>query len=122
MITGFDKHTKDLTAIEKDIVLPILTKGFKQLVGKKAAMTSGAIIDSVRTHHNLTITAPRLRKIVNYIRINDKVPLLISTSKGYYVATDQQEVIDYIKSLRERSEAISHVADSLSIQFKEQYT
>ena len=122
MITGFEDHTKDLTAVEKDILLPILIKGLKNLVGKKTALTSNVIIKQIMTHHNLVLSPPRLRKIVNYIRINNKVPLLLSNSKGYYVATDHQEVIDYIKSLRERAESINYVADSLSIQFKNQYT
>tara|TARA_R110000822_G_scaffold2004_13_gene9616 strand:+ start:7198 stop:7566 length:369 start_codon:yes stop_codon:yes gene_type:complete len=122
MITGFNDQTKELTKIEKDKILPILIKGFKQLVGKDAAMTSVAIIAMIKQYHDLTLSPPRLRKMVNHIRINNKVPLLLSNRKGYYIASDQQEVIDYIKSLRERAEAIDHVADALTRQFKVHYT
>lgn len=122
MITGFVDQTKELTEIEKDKLLPILIKGFKQLVGKDAAMTSVAIIKVIKDHHDLTLSPPRLRKLVNHIRINNKVPLLLSNSKGYYIADTQQDVIDYIKSLRERAEAIDHVADSLTKQFQNQFT
>lgn len=122
MINGFEEQTHDLTEDEIKLVIPILVKGFKTLVGKEKAMTSKAICKQILDHHNMLITGPRLRKMVNYIRTNHMVMLLMATSNGYYVADDAQEVLDYIQSLRDRAGAITAVADSLHVQFKNQYT
>lgn len=122
MINGFEEQTHELTDDEKNKIIPILERGFKRLVGKDDAMTSKDICDMIENIHGIKVTGPRLRKMVNYIRIHDRVPLLMATSKGYYVATDQQEVIDYIKSLRDRANAITAVADALAVQFNKQFT
>jgi len=120
MINGFEEQTHDLTEDEMKVI-PILVKGFKTLVGKEKAMTAGQIGDQIKEYHGTTVSGPRLRKMVNYIRINHMVPLLVASSKGYYVSDDQQEMLDYIQSLKDRAGAIQEVADSLTKQFKNQY-
>ena len=44
------------------------------------------------------------------------VPLLIATSKGYYVSNDTQEVQEYITSLQERANSILFIKNCLQKQ------
>lgn len=60
----------------------------------------------------------RIRKIINHIRQNDLVPCLIASSKGYYVAETEEELLDYEDSLRGRADAIMGVCESIERQRK----
>lgn len=115
MIKGFENETEPLTADELR-VLPILIEGFKKLKGKESAMTAKYISAQIKKHHFITIDGARIRKLVNYIRTNDKVPFLMATSRGYYVSSSTDEVIEYVKSLRDRADSIYHVAQCLENQ------
>tara|TARA_R100001463_G_scaffold11977_5_gene33136 strand:+ start:5322 stop:5684 length:363 start_codon:yes stop_codon:yes gene_type:complete len=117
MINGFEKETEPLSADELK-ALPILIEGFKKLKGKDLAMTAKRISASMKKHHFMIIDGARIRKLVNYIRTNDKVPFLMATSRGYYVAESQEEVIEYIKSLKDRADSIYHVARCLENQLR----
>jgi len=44
-------------------------------------------------------SAPRIRKILHILRVSGRVPGIISNSKGYYIATTQEEFVTYIQSL-----------------------
>ena len=57
--------------------------------GKAKAVTSTVICKA------LNINWPRLRKIINHIRINNLLPALCSSSTGYYVATNMEEINDF---------------------------
>ena len=50
-------------------------------------------------YKQIKIRPERLRKIINFIRLNDFVPCLCSTSKGYFIAHTNEELHEYIKSL-----------------------
>lgn len=117
MINGFEKQTRDLTS-EELRALPVLIDGFKKLKGKKQAMTAKSISIQMKIHHNMSISGPRMRKLINFIRINDKVLFLIATSKGYCVADTEKEIIDYVISLKDRADSITHVVDCLIEQMK----
>lgn len=115
MIKGFENETEPLTADELR-ALPILIEGFKKLKGKESAMTAKYISAQMKKHHFITIDGARIRKLVNYIRTNDKVPFLMATSRGYYVSSSTDEVSEYVKSLRDRADSIYHVAQCLENQ------
>jgi hypothetical protein len=68
------------------------------------------------------IDAPRLRKVINHIRTNDLIPGLIATSEGYFLAEDEQELMDYEDSLRGREEAIKAVRLAIARQRRMLYT
>ena len=52
------------------------------------------------------LTEARVRKCINYIRINGLVPHLIANSHGYFCATSIEQVETYIESLDQRAKAI----------------
>ena len=105
MIQGFEDYTHQLTKHEEGVLLPLLISGLKTKRGKEKAVTSTQIIKAL-TGRGHKLTGARVRKLVNFIRLNGLIINLISTSKGYYIATKPQELEDYINSLKQREEAI----------------
>lgn len=116
MLTGFEELTCELTEQEERVLLPVIVRGLRAKVGRAMAVTNKAIVDGLRTNMGIAVTAPRIRKIINYIRCNAMVPCLIATSEGYYVAESEQELLDYEESLRGREAAIREVRESIQRQ------
>lgn len=108
MIKGFEEQTHDLTDYEKKELLPRVVEGIKKRVGERNVISSKEII-SVLQSEGYKINGPRLRKLINYIRVNRIVRRLMATSKGYYIELDDNRYADYLKSLEQRIEAISAV-------------
>ena len=115
MIKGFDNETSPLTEYEKETLLPVVMCGLSVKMGKGRAVTNNYIICRLKAQ-GFKVDAPRLRKVINHIRTNDLIPGLIATSDGYYVATDEQELIDYEDSLLGRESAIREVRKSIARQ------
>lgn len=98
MIQGFEEQTQPLNDFERGTLLPLIVSGLKNKLGANLAITGSKICSAMR-NAGWAIDAPRLRKIINYIRTYDLIPGLVSTSKGYYVATTTQELDECINSL-----------------------
>jgi len=113
MITGFEQQTHELTREELELV-PQFIKGLKTHYGKKNAVKSSDIIKGFKKQ-GITITPPRVRKIINYIRVKRLVEGVCATSNGYYVAQTEMELQSYIKSLSERIQAQQAVLRSLVV-------
>tara|TARA_R100001244_G_scaffold116602_1_gene86709 strand:- start:3109 stop:3480 length:372 start_codon:yes stop_codon:yes gene_type:complete len=109
MIKGFETITADLSNDELSLV-PVVVKGLITKQGKDMAITSTKICKAIN------ITGPRLRKIINHIRIKNLLPALCSTSNGYFVATNIYEMQDYIISLKQRIKAQVGVLNALEQQ------
>lgn len=114
MITGFEEQTKPLTDQEREVFLLPIINGLRVKVGKEKAVTNKDIVRGLKVNCDIKIGEARVRKMINYIRNNDIIPCLISTSKGYYIAETKDEMLDYIDSLYGRVEAIE--ADALSMK------
>lgn len=107
MITNFEEITKELTEAEMQILEPL--KDVLSKTNKKCPYLTDTILWQLSEYK---VTGVRLRKLVNYIRVNRLLPL-IATSKGYYLSWDNEEIEREIKSLRERAGAINKAADGL---------
>lgn len=105
MLTGFEAHTEPLTTYEINELLPRMVKGLSARLGAEQALSNRQIIEILRTK-GFSTTDARIRKIINYIRVNDLVPGLIATSKGYYVSKNPKELRGYIQTLAGREQAI----------------
>lgn len=106
MITNFEDITKPLTDLDMRLV-KILIDGFSART-KNNPIKAPDIIRKINANAGMgktIISQPKLRKLCNYIRSNGLCPL-IATSNGYYTSTDKTEILQQIKSLRERAEAI----------------
>lgn len=117
MINGFEKQTQELTEYESDILLPLVVKQLKLKLGEKQSVTNAHVCRAFK-NHGYKMTAPRFRKIINHIRINGLINHLVSSSKGYFVATSESEIERYIESLDQRINSITTVRDSLFHQLK----
>jgi hypothetical protein len=109
MIEGFEDITFDLTDHEKNVLVPLFIKGFQKKIGRKNAVTARQISKALKDNFSHKVDGPRIRKIVNFIRMNWLVPGLVATSQGYYIETDKEEVSKYVRSLTGRIEAIKAI-------------
>ena len=76
MIKGFEDYTYELTEDEL-LLVDKLIRGLGPKIGKEKAITSTVICKS------LNITAPRLRKLINYIRTTNQLAGLYSSKNGW---------------------------------------
>jgi hypothetical protein len=112
MINGFAQQTHELTDIEINRMLPGMVKRLKTKIGKNNAVTNNEIVAAFKSI-GVKTGGPRIRKIINYIRMQGLVPNLIATSSGYYVASDRAELEDYIESLEQRISSITDVKNQM---------
>lgn len=117
MITNFEELTHELTSDEKTL-LPFLINGFKKRTNQNPVKAPDIIkgVNQNPAKFGLRVkykfSEVRLRKLCNFIRSEGILPL-IASSKGYYVSYDKNEIINQIKSLNERGEAIINSANGL---------
>ncbi len=114
----FEEITSPLTIEERNAV-PILINRFKGLPGKKNLVSARKIIEGLKANRGITLTGARLRKVINYIRINHKLVGLVANSKGYYLTTNPDELNSWIISLREREAAIKAVREAAEEDLRE---
>ncbi len=117
MLKGFEKQTHALNEYEMNTLLPLMVSGFKTKVGKSNAVTNKHICSSL-AEQGYDVNEPRVRKIVSFIRMNHLVPLLIATSKGYWVSTDAQEIKDWVETMNGRIDALQASRDAVISELK----
>lgn len=113
-VLNFEEHTEDLN--EKEIeILPFIIDGLKRCDTAKKSGEVCELIDMLyhKAHgHPLYMSGVRLRKFVSHIRVNALLPI-ISTSQGYFVSNDKEEIKKQIISLEQRSRQIAKAAEGL---------
>lgn len=109
-LPGFEIETQPLTEDEKKI-LPVIVKALLKKNGADNAVTNKQIRAGLLRNLNTEIADSRIRKIINHIRMNNMVPGLLASSKGYYVSTNAKEVKEYIDSLEGREKAIRGIKE-----------
>lgn len=117
MIRDFEGYTEELSEEEMKLV-PAFVAGLKSKIGKKNAITNRQIQKAFQAHERWKIDIPdaRVRKIINHIRVNGLVMGLCASSKGYYVASSNQELEDYLEGLKQRIRSQLAVYDSIEYQ------
>lgn len=108
MLQGFELFTAPLSEYEQNVLLPIMVRSLRVKVGQALAVKNAYICERLK-EQGYEVNDARIRKLINYIRVNGLVPRLIATSRGYYVSNDRKELQDYIKSLKGREDAIREV-------------
>ena len=119
MINGFNDQTKELNEYERNTLLPIIISGLQRKVGIENAITSKEIESKLRLKGH-EVRGARLRKIINFIRINGLIDCLMASSKGYWIEDDKDIILKYINSLEQRAESIRYVAECLKTQLWKQ--
>ena len=117
MINGFEDETAPLSAYEKEVLLPVMVKCLSTKIGKEMAVTNGYMCERME-ERNYDIAPPRVRKIINHIRVNDLISCLMATHRGYYITKDPREMEKYIESLKGREDAIREVREAMTKQWE----
>lgn len=120
MINGFEEITHELTEYEIKTILPKVVTGLKTKIGDKNAVTNKHICDAF-TLHGFNVTEPRFRKIVQHIRVSGLIPCLVSSSKGYYIATEKSEILKYIESFDQRINSMTISRDAIFHQMNRKF-
>ena len=106
MITNFEEYTATLTTYERDMIVPVLVGELRLRVGAKNAIRNKDLCRQLTAQGYQGLTESRVRKCINYIRMNGLVPHLIANCNGYFCASSIEQVEKYIESLDERAKAI----------------
>jgi hypothetical protein len=112
MITNFENVTEGLSKTETTVILPKVIELVKYRKGKNNAVSNKKLVNLL-TAMGHEVSEPRIRKMINQIRLKGLVNNLLASSKGYYISDDPNEVKKYVASLRERASAINAIADEL---------
>ena len=115
MIYGFKEQTEPLTDYEKNILLPLIVAGLKTKIGKANAITNPKMIQALKSHGYDKISEPRIRKIINYIRIQGLIINLIASNKGYWIEEDINERRKYVQGVKQRAESMLASLRSIEI-------
>lgn len=105
MIKGHENITSELTSEElwlaNDMIRFFMNKT------KQNPVKSIQIVIGINKHYTLKkrFTDVRLRKIINYYRVNAILPI-ISNSNGYYVSYDPADIDEMVQSLTQRAGSI----------------
>lgn len=111
MIQGFEEQTEELTQYEIEVLVPIMVKGLSTKIGQDNAITNSKIRSRLKDKE-MDITDSKIRKIINYIRVNKLIVNLLATSKGYFISNDPNEISRYKESLIARANSILNLAKS----------
>lgn len=118
MINGFKAETAQLNEYEKSVLVPEMVRCLQGRVGKENAANNTYIRMYMERQCGFIIKDARVRKLINYIRNNDLVPLLIASSAGYYIAQTRSEVDEYKTGLTNRINSMQAVCDAIEEQAK----
>lgn len=115
MVTGFEDYTAPLSEHTEKVIVPLVCTMLEGRKGVENAITNKTLREwlAMRGH---SVSDTEIRAIINHIRLNGKVRLLLASSKGYYQATTLKEVEEYCRSLSQRSNAILAVKLALQEQ------
>jgi hypothetical protein len=105
---NFEEITKPLNSEEMNVVR-IFCGHFRNKKGKKHTITNKKIQSALKRKFQIEISGARIRKCVNYIRLNRLIPGLVACSSGYYVAESAEDFMNWLDSMKEREEAIKAV-------------
>lgn len=110
MIKGFEEFTVEITSYEQRVI-EIIIKRFQTKMGKINIVTAEQISIGLKGRFGIEFNESRIRKMIQYIRLNNLVSGLIATSKGYFVAQTPDEINDWIESLKSRENAIRKIRE-----------
>lgn len=121
MLKNFEQITRELNDHEKEVLYPIVIAGLRNHIGKTNAISGKEICKALNQKVNgPRLTGPRLRKIIQAIRITGDLPMICSTQKGYFVARTKKEIDECIQSLQQRVNQQQKIVDALTWQRKQQ--
>jgi arginine repressor len=100
MITGFEEYTIDVQESELRTV-NLIAKSISLRVGEENAITNSEIRKKL-LERDIEVSDAKIRKFIQYIRVNKLCTMLCASKKGYYTASSEEDWIKYRESFRER--------------------
>ena len=92
-----------------------MVKCLARHIGKNRAISNSQMCAKMAVY-GYQIGETRVRKLINHIRNNCLVERLIASGKGYYVTESTEEMETYIKSVKNREDAIRAMRMSMEEQ------
>lgn len=120
MIPGHEKQTHELTEYELTMILPKVVKRMKEKIGKENAVTNSRIV-KVFKEYGFKTNEPRMRKIIQHIRINGLINGLVSHGRGYFVARTKEEIRISIERIDKKINAETTTRDALFHQMNQMF-
>ena len=121
MKNNLKKESQGFSNYDLNVLLPILKKGLATKKGKANAVNGKQIIEGLRSH-GLKINNRSLVGLINYIRTNDLIVGLMSSSNGYYTTNSEREFIGYEHRLFSREASLKKVRLSIERQRRTMFT
>jgi len=115
MINGFENYTEKLNEYESLELLPEIKKILSVRIGENKAILSYDIKYLLITSGYENITTPRIRKIINHIRINGLIVNLIAGKKGYWIEENADKRRQYVISIHQRASAMFGILKNIEI-------
>lgn len=106
---------RPLSIYEQNVLLPILMNGLEMKKGKVNAVTGKQILHGLR-NSGLRVGERQVYRLINHIRTNDLIVGLMASYNGYYITSNEQELIDYEENLLARETAFREVRMSIKRQ------
>lgn len=106
MINGFQEFTEHLNEYERDTLLPLIIRGLQYKVGPENAITNKSMIKALSEIGYTGLHGARMRKIINYIRIQGLINNLVASSKGYWIEEDIEKRRQYVEGVKSRSRSM----------------
>lgn len=103
MIKGFEEYTEPLTDYEKNTLLPVIVKGLSTKTDKDKAITNGKMVKALRDAGYAKLSEPRIRKIINHIRVNGIIKNLVASNRGYWIEQNINARKEYVESIKQRA-------------------
>ena len=117
MIINFENFTHELTEKECKAV-PRIIQGIVRCVGEKNAVKASQMSAKLAKDGYGKITGPRIRKIMNFIRSEGIIRNIVATSKGYFIATKQEELDSYRESVEQRAKAMLRLLNGIDLKIQ----
>jgi len=106
MIAGFENQTEPLNDYERDVLLPVIVRGLQTKLGRKKAITNAQMVVALKNAGYHSVNQPRIRKIINFIRIQGLITNLIASNNGYWIETNIDERRKYVQGVKDRAQSM----------------
>lgn len=104
-IKGFEDHTSRITDSEIQLAHRLIPAFKKRNSNNPILASEICRLVNEKMDLDFKLSEVRLRRIINYYRVNAILPVL-STKNGYYVSNDVTEIRACIESLTQRATSI----------------
>ena len=114
MVRGFEELTAPITDGERDMAEALKEAIERRPRGKRGAWTATQMAEYLGLKKSTS--GPTVRKIVHYLRVTGRVPLLLAGSYGYYRAESPEEAEDYVIGVRQRIGGMQEIVSAIKRQ------